>query len=128
MQQKTDGAFCELANTAEMKHTRGLDTIDNLIFRGHCAMKEKSARPGQIPALQADRVLDCVALYCPEPLFRTRLAMEELPAGGLLEVLVDDPAAEADLRRFAGHNRHTVVKVSKEDGAVHILLRKGNGL
>jgi len=49
--------------------------------------------------LKPDRVLDCVGLYCPEPVFRTRLALDEMEVGEVLEVTADDPAAEEDIKR-----------------------------
>nr|MBC8498742.1 sulfurtransferase TusA family protein [Candidatus Bathyarchaeota archaeon] len=48
-----------------------------------------------------DKALDCTGLYCPEPVFRTRLALDELETGQTLEVTADDPAAEEDLKRLA---------------------------
>ncbi len=50
--------------------------------------------------------LDCVGLYCPEPLFRTREKIDLLDEGEILEVLADDPAAEEDLKRFAKRTGH----------------------
>src|SRR5512138_1548585 len=48
--------------------------------------------------VMADKVLDCTGLFCPEPVFRTRMALDELAAGQTLEVHADDPAAFEDLR------------------------------
>ena len=42
---------------------------------------------------EPDRNLDCVGLYCPEPVFRTRQEIDKLEVGEVLEVLADDPAA-----------------------------------
>jgi tRNA 2-thiouridine synthesizing protein A len=45
-----------------------------------------------------DRTLDCLGLYCPEPVFKARMELDEMKKGEVLEVLADDPAAEEDIR------------------------------
>jgi TusA-related sulfurtransferase len=71
-----------------------------------------------------DKVLDCIGLYCPEPVFRTRLALDELEAGQTLEVTADDPAAEEDLKRLAKRLGHEVLDLKVEDDEIIILIRK----
>ena len=53
--------------------------------------------------------LDCIGLYCPEPLFQTRESIDSIEVGEVLEVIADDPAAEEDLKRFAKRAGHEVV-------------------
>jgi len=74
----------------------------------------------------ADESLDCIGLFCPEPLFQTREAMDGLAAGQILEVLADDPAAEEDLTRFAKRAGHEVVSVEDRGDHKRFLIRKGN--
>ncbi len=71
-----------------------------------------------------DKVLDCIGLYCPEPVFRTRIALDELEAGQTLEVTADDPAAEEDLKRLAKRLGHEVLDLKVEDDEIIILIRK----
>ena len=68
--------------------------------------------------------LDCVGLYCPEPLFQTRESIDSIEVGEVLEVFADDPAAEEDLTRFAKRAGHEVVELENEDGQLRILLRR----
>lgn len=74
----------------------------------------------------ADESLDCIGLFCPEPLFQTREAIDRLAAGELLEVLADDPAAEEDLTRFAKRAGHEVVSIEDRGDHKRFLIRKGN--
>lgn len=60
------------------------------------------------------RTLDCVGLYCPEPLFQTQDGMDSLAVGDVLEVFADDPAAEEDLTRFAKRPGHEVVALARD--------------
>ena len=70
------------------------------------------------------RTLDCIGLYCPEPLFQTRENIDAVEVGEVLEVLADDPAAEEDLTRFAKRAGHEVVELENESGQLRILLRR----
>lgn len=74
----------------------------------------------------ADESLDCIGLFCPEPLFQTREAMDGLAAGEVLEVLADDPAAEEDLTRFAKRAGHEVLSVEDQGDHKRFLIRKGD--
>jgi len=69
--------------------------------------------------------LDCIGLFCPEPLFQTREAMDSLQVGEVLEVLTDDPAAEEDLTRFAKRAGHEMVSVENQEDHQRFLIRKG---
>jgi tRNA 2-thiouridine synthesizing protein A len=70
--------------------------------------------------------LDCIGLYCPEPLFQARESIDSIEVGEVLEVFADDPAAEEDLTRFAKRAGHEVVAVSNDGGELHILLRRSH--
>ena len=73
----------------------------------------------------ADESLDCIGLFCPEPLFQARNQMDELEVGQVLEILADDPAAEEDLTRFAKRAGHEVVAVEDLGAYKRFLIRKG---
>ncbi len=72
------------------------------------------------------KTLDCVGLFCPEPLFQTREAMDGLADGDILEVFADDPAAEEDLTRFAKRAGHEVLLVEDQADSKRFLLRKAS--
>ena len=68
--------------------------------------------------------LDCVGLFCPEPLFQTRQGIDSIEVDEILEVLTDDPAAEEDLKRFAKRAGHEVVSFEKDDDQMRFLIRR----
>lgn len=70
--------------------------------------------------------LDCIGLFCPEPLFQTREAMDALQVGEVLEVLTDDPAALEDLTRFAKRAGHEMVSIEDQGDHQRFLIRKGH--
>ena len=71
-----------------------------------------------------DRTLDCLGLYCPEPVFRTRMELDNIEIGEILEVLADDPAAEADIRSLVKRLEQEIVDVHKDGNTVRILIKK----
>ena len=73
---------------------------------------------------KADRTLDCLGLYCPEPVFKTRMELDELKVGQTLEVLADDPAAESDIRSLVKNLEQELVSVTKKGNEVQIVIRK----
>lgn len=71
-----------------------------------------------------DKTLDCIGLYCPEPLFQTRQSIDTMKNGEVLEVLADDPAAEEDISRFAKRTGHKIIKIEKNDDQIRLLIKK----
>jgi TusA-related sulfurtransferase len=72
----------------------------------------------------SNRLLDCVGLYCPEPVFRTRLELDKMAAGDVLEVISDDPAAEADIKSLIKRLGHKLIKIEREDTALRFTIQK----
>lgn len=70
------------------------------------------------------KTLDCIGLYCPEPVFRTREEISSVPVGGILEVLADDPASESDIRSWAKHAGQELISVEKRNGGFRFLIRR----
>jgi tRNA 2-thiouridine synthesizing protein A len=77
--------------------------------------------------LMSDKVnkkLDCLGLYCPEPVFNTRLALDEMEVGETLEVVADDPAAESDIHSLIKHLEQEIVSSAKEGNTIRIIIKK----
>ena len=70
------------------------------------------------------KTLDCIGLYCPEPLFQTREGMDAIGVGEILEVFADDPAAEEDLTRFAKRAGHEIVALENDGQQLRVLIRR----
>ena len=74
--------------------------------------------------IKPDRNLDCVGLYCPEPVFRTRQAIDKLDVGEVLEVIADDPAAEQDIPRLVKRLGLELLEMHKEKDQFHFIIKK----
>jgi TusA-related sulfurtransferase len=74
--------------------------------------------------VKPNRTLDCIGLYCPEPVFRTRQELDKMAVGEVLEVLADDPAAEEDIKSLLKRMGHELLELSKKGDALRFLIRK----
>ena len=73
---------------------------------------------------RAHQILDCIGLYCPMPVLKTRQEMDKLALGGILEVLADDPAAEEDIKAWAKRTGQRIIKVEKTQEGMRFLIQK----
>jgi tRNA 2-thiouridine synthesizing protein A len=74
--------------------------------------------------IKPNRELDCVGLYCPEPVFRTRQEIDKLDVGQVLEVVADDPAAEEDIPRLVKRLEQQLVEMRKENDQFHFVIKR----
>jgi len=74
--------------------------------------------------VKADRTLDCIGLYCPEPVFRTRQEIDRMDAGQVLEIIADDPAAEADIQSLIRRTGQKLIEIRREGSHIRFLIRK----
>ncbi|MFC1507278.1 sulfurtransferase TusA family protein [Thermoproteota archaeon] len=73
---------------------------------------------------QADKQLNCVRMFCPMPVIKTKVELEKLQVGQILEIIADDPAAELDLPSLAKSTGQEVVAVEKTDKDIHVFIKK----
>jgi len=74
--------------------------------------------------VKPNRTLDCIGLYCPEPVFRTRQELDKMAVGEVLEVLADDPAAEEDIKSLLKRTGHELLELNKKGDSLRFLIRK----
>jgi len=76
------------------------------------------------PDIVPDAELDCLGLYCPMPIALTKEEIEKIEVGQILKVVADDPAAEEDIKRWAKHTEHEIVKFEKEGTILTFFIRR----
>jgi TusA-related sulfurtransferase len=74
--------------------------------------------------VNVDRQIDCIGLFCPMPIVKTREAIREMTVGQVLEMCSDDPAADADMKTWAERSGHELIGVSREGAVYRFLVRK----
>ncbi len=73
---------------------------------------------------QAHQILDCIGLYCPMPVVKTKQEVDKLAIGEILEVLADDPAAEEDLKAWAKRTGQKILEIEKTGEGMRFLILK----
>ncbi|MEE8181481.1 MAG: sulfurtransferase TusA family protein [Nitrosopumilaceae archaeon] len=68
--------------------------------------------------------LDATGLFCPEPVFRTKIAIEKMQVGEVLTVLADDPASEDDISRWVNRTGHELLSMNKNDDVIEFTIKK----
>lgn len=68
-------------------------------------------------------VIDAQGLPCPQPVIKTKKALQEIN-DGTITVLVDRPEARDNVQRFA-ESQGCQVKVTEKDGVFHLDITKG---
>ena len=68
--------------------------------------------------------LDCIGLYCPMPVLKTREEIDKLNPGDVLEVLADDPAAEEDIKAWAKRAGQRILSLEKSGKGLRFLIQK----
>jgi tRNA 2-thiouridine synthesizing protein A len=72
----------------------------------------------------ADQKIDCLGLFCPMPILKTREAMKGLKAGQILEMTSDDPASEPDMRSWSTKTGHELLEIDRNGTVYRFLIRK----
>ncbi|KAG2477147.1 MAG: putative sulfur carrier protein [Nitrosopumilales archaeon] len=63
-------------------------------------------------------------MFCPEPVFRTKIAIEKMQTGDVLTIRADDPAAEDDISRWVSRTGHELVEMKKNDNVIEFTIKK----
>jgi len=71
-----------------------------------------------------EKKLDATGLFCPEPVFRTKIEIERMQVGQVLIVSADDPAAEDDISRWVTRNGHELLNLSKDGNVTTFQIKK----
>ena len=71
-----------------------------------------------------EKKLDTTGLFCPEPVFRTKIAIERMQVGETLTVFADDPASEDDISRWVTRTGHELVNMSKDGNVITFQIKK----
>ena len=71
-----------------------------------------------------EKKLDATGLFCPEPVFRTKIEIERMQVGEIITVSADDQAAEDDISRWVTRNGHELLNMSKDGETITFKIKK----
>ncbi|HEV8386902.1 MAG TPA: sulfurtransferase TusA family protein [Nitrososphaera sp.] len=70
------------------------------------------------------KLIDVRGLYCPEPVFRTKMEIERLKIGDTLKVIADDPESEEDISKWVNRSGHVMVSLNKDTKDLEFVIKK----
>jgi TusA-related sulfurtransferase len=68
--------------------------------------------------------MDAVGLYCPMPIVKLKLGLEEVRTDEIVELLADDPGVEEDLVQWCYATGNTLLSVGKEKDIFTAYIKK----
>jgi len=74
--------------------------------------------------IKINKKIDCLGLFCPEPVFKTRMQLDEMEIGETLEIEADDPAAKSDIENLAKNLGQEIVESVQEGNVTRIIIKK----
>jgi len=77
-----------------------------------------------ISELTPTKTIDVRGMFCPEPVFRTKIEMERMTVGNILKVIADDPTSEEDISRWVNRNGHQLLGIKKSDKDLEFTIKK----
>ena len=60
------------------------------------------------------KTLDCVGLFCPMPIVKTKFELENMNVGDVLEIVADDPGFLKDLPVWCQMTGNQLMEIKKE--------------
>ena len=71
------------------------------------------------------RLLDLRGSICPMNWVKTKLALEEMEPGEMIEVWLDDGEPIRNVPRSAAGEGHRVIRVAPQDSFFRVLIKRG---
>lgn len=70
------------------------------------------------------KTIDARGLFCPEPVFRTKIEIERMSVGEILKVVADDPASVEDITNWVNRNGHELLGMEKKEKDIEFSIKK----
>ena len=80
--------------------------------------------PVAVQPILPDESIDCIGLFCPMPIVKTREALLQMGPGQVLEVTSDDPGSEADMKSWSARTGNELVEMERNGAVFRFLVRK----
>ena len=74
--------------------------------------------------IKSDKTIDCVGLFCPMPIARTKQAIQDMKPGQVLEIIADDPGFEKDFPEWCKISGEEFIEITREGGLIKGYVKK----
>lgn len=71
-----------------------------------------------------DQLLDAKGMSCPQPILKTKLAVEALSKDQVLKVETTDPGSKNDMASWAKRTGNEIVRMEEDSGLFTFYIRK----
>lgn len=75
-------------------------------------------------SISADKTIDCKGMSCPEPILHTKMAINELDSGQILEMFATDPGSVNDMDAWAKRTGNPILETNEKDGVYQFFVKK----
>ena len=91
-----------------------------------CMTDDDQPRPGPGHADAGDDAafVDATGLLCPLPVLRLRKRLSQVPAGRVVWLLADDPAARVDVPHFCAQAGHVLLATTADGPRLRFAVQK----
>ncbi|MBU4440439.1 MAG: sulfurtransferase TusA family protein, partial [Firmicutes bacterium] len=66
--------------------------------------------------MKPDKTIDCIGFFCPMPIIKTKIELDTMKSGEVLEILADDAGFEKDLPAWCKTSGEIFIEMKNEDG------------
>lgn len=80
----------------------------------------------KIEEIKIDQSIDLRGVSCPLNYVKTKLKLEEMGVGQVLEVLLNDGESIVNVPRSAKEDGHKILKIEQIQGYFKVFVRKGD--
>jgi tRNA 2-thiouridine synthesizing protein A len=74
--------------------------------------------------IKPNKTIDCIGLFCPMPVVRTKIELESMNPGEILEVIADDPGFEKDFPAWCNASGEEFLGIVKEGSIIKGYVRR----
>ena len=75
-------------------------------------------------AIQADQVLDCTGMVCPEPILKTNMTIKKMETGKILEMIGTDLGTKNDIVAWASRTGNELLETTDDGTKQHFFIKK----
>ena len=75
-------------------------------------------------AIQADQVLDCSGMVCPEPILKTNMTIKKMDTGKILEMIGTDLGTKNDIVAWASRTGNELLETVDDGTKQHFFIKK----
>ncbi|BAU22543.1 hypothetical protein THC_0143 [Caldimicrobium thiodismutans] len=72
--------------------------------------------------------VDARGLPCPQPVIKTKEALDEIQVGEKIRVLIDSEVSLQNIQKFLSAQGHKLLSTEKKGEEFHLLIEKGEGI